>query len=1768
MKRLLLACLFVLSGVASTYATHIVGAELYYVCTDSLTNTYDLTLKMYRDCERGEAPFDNIITLFIFNAQTGAVVQTQNIPVPPTTPQIQPSDWSACVATPPAICVEEGIYQTSITLPPNTGGYHLGWSRCCRNSAISNLSAPLSEGITFLATIPPSADAACNSMPQFDQVPPVFLCVNQPFSFDHSATDSDGDSLAYAITDPYTGINFQGFGTGNPQLGGNNPTVDPFSNPMGPPPYNTVNFQNGFSFTNPFGSGNFNIDPQTGFITATPTQTGIFVFSISVFEYRNGVLLSENRRDFQIHVINCLPQGQPPVISSDLSALSSSNDTIFVTGGQPFCYPVTISDPVPTDQVVAFTVSAAFGNGFFFPPAANFTFSGNNPITGQVCWTPSCTYDGQVIPLIIGANDPNECQNITNVFDTVWVNISSPPNTPPVITPDYSGLTRNVDTLIIRATESFCFDFDIVDPDPADSLIAYTSSPIFNQPNGPSFSVNGSGGNLTGQVCWSPGCDLAGQTFELQFTANDIAPCNTSFPVENTIYVRIINPPNQPPGLTTDLNGNVFSNDTIYVDALDDLCFAFQATDPDAGDQLTLTPLGAIFNGPGAPVVTTNGNNPVQGSVCWTPGCDFENQVVPLVLQVLDQGVCNNVGEAFDTVYVAVAPPPNAPPVITPDLSGTNFSNDSIFVFANDSFCYNFTISDPDPNNVVTGVTVSPLFQAADGPSFSISGNNPAQGQVCWTPGCVYQDQVIPLVISGSDDAGCSSQETVFDTVYIVVATPPNDAPEVVFNTAGLTVDGDTIFVDPEENFCFGVSFLDPNVTQALTAFTQSNIFTQPDGPTFNPSGSNPVQSQICWTPSCDYEGQLIPLVVGATDNGECDNELTVLDTIYIKISEPFTLPPVVEHDLSGLNAVGDTVYIEINQGLCYDFYIADLTPENGVDYAYDFEALTGNSLNQGTISVTIQGDSIFGTVCFDSDCSNGGSLYRSIITGLDKTTCPPFESTRDTVYIKVNTSFQSFAGADTSFCEGSGGVQLNVTPIGGTAPYFFVWYCSDPGGNCGYSSGTSRYSQNPIVNPTDTTTYSVQVTDANGCTSEIDRIEVAVKRQPIVDAGPDVSLCEGGPGITLACEVLNPLQAPGPYVYTWLPPDGLNDPTLRTPRARPDSTTIYTVLVSSANGCTSDNTNLDTLSTIEVAVNPRPRATAGPDEAICLGEEVLLQGFASEAGPAYEYRWTPGTGLNDSTLQAPTASPPFTTTYFLTVWSNGCPSKADSLILTIHPQPTADVGTSYETCADDSVQLNGSASGDSVGIYTYDWSPATGLSDPEAAKPWASPDQTTTYELLATSSFGCESPVYEVTVSVLPTPIADAGADFSFCRGDSVQLNGSFTLAGNPATEPIFTRWTPRSLPDNAFVLDPQVSPGQTTVFTLEVAHNSCATTDEVLVTVTPAPDLRVEADTNRLCEGLATELRAIGGLGNASYDWIPATGLSDPSSANPLAQPTQTTWYHIRLQEGACVAEDSVLITVNPAPLANFFPSIEEGCAELTVGFSPADEGGSALVWNFGDGSPISNEVSPLHTYTEPGAYFVQLTATGAGGCEASFEVGPIVVHARGEADFVSDPPQPGPVMLPDGEVAFSDRSTQALRHYWDFGDGFSATEANPLHSYQTPGEYMVRLTITGAGGCTDEVIYGPYLVQAPSVFIPNVFTPNADGINDEFLVRYEGKDSFRMQIFDRWGRPMFDGNTSSLNSWNGLDPEGQPAKEGVYFYAVKIGDRSYTGDVTLLR
>lgn len=291
MKNLLLLAI-TLSSLLQLRASHIVGGEIFYDCLGG--NSYKVTLKIYRDCN-STSPYDDVLPMTVFNG-LGTQIFDFTIDIPPVV-QLPVTYNNPCVSIPTGICIEEAIYTKVVNLPISTTGYTLSYQKCCRTNSTQNLNNPGEQGITLTIDIPPASDAICNNSPRFNNYPPLLLCTDEPLIFDHSATDPDGDSLVYELCTPYQGGGITLF---PPNCG-----TCPSPIPALPPPYNDVVWAAGFSHLNPFGGPPANIDSQTGLFTATPTVPGFFAVGVCVKEYRDGVLLSTNVRDFIFQVMNC-----------------------------------------------------------------------------------------------------------------------------------------------------------------------------------------------------------------------------------------------------------------------------------------------------------------------------------------------------------------------------------------------------------------------------------------------------------------------------------------------------------------------------------------------------------------------------------------------------------------------------------------------------------------------------------------------------------------------------------------------------------------------------------------------------------------------------------------------------------------------------------------------------------------------------------------------------------------------------------------------------------------------------------------------------------------------------------------------------------------------------------------------------------------------------------------------------------------------------------------------------------------------------------------------------------------------------------------------------------------------------------------------------------------------------------------------------------------------------------------------------------------------
>ena len=227
----------------------------------------------------------------------------------------------------------------------------------------------------------------------------------------------------------------------------------------------------------------------------------------------------------------------------------------------------------------------------------------------------------------------------------------------------------------------------------------------------------------------------------------------------------------------------------------------------------------------------------------------------------------------------------------------------------------------------------------------------------------------------------------------------------------------------------------------------------------------------------------------------------------------------------------------------------------------------------------------------------------------------------------------------------------------------------------------------------------------------------------------------------------------------------------------------------------------------------------------------------------------------------------------------------------------------------------------------------------------------------------------------------------------------------------------------------------------------------------------------------------------------------------------------------------------------------------------------------WNFGDAASgtadTSTQQNPSHTFTSAGAYNVQLiigngtntdtvtqTVNVYNSCiNASFYYSGMYLNCVNDTFF---PP-----------VNYSGAITSYL---WNFGDTTFSNNSNPFHTYAATGSYCVQLNASNALGCADSIQQCSLIVIPDgSVFIPNAFTPNSDGINDGFNDLGVSMTAVTLKIFDRWGELVY--YSEDMNAaWDGTC-KGKPLQGGAYVYEADVtfiggSTKKIKGDVTLLR
>lgn len=319
-----------------------------------------------------------------------------------------------------------------------------------------------------------------------------------------------------------------------------------------------------------------------------------------------------------------------------------------------------------------------------------------------------------------------------------------------------------------------------------------------------------------------------------------------------------------------------------------------------------------------------------------------------------------------------------------------------------------------------------------------------------------------------------------------------------------------------------------------------------------------------------------------------------------------------------------------------------------------------------------------------------------------------------------------------------------------------------------------------------------------------------------------------------------------------------------------------------------------------------------------------------------------------------------------------------------------------------------------------------------------------------------------------------------------------------------------------------------------------------------------------------------------------VPISGQDD----NPSYSYGNDGLYNVELivtTNNGCKDTVNQTVEVYSIPIVNFTADTLAGCAPLEVAFTNNSTNDVSYQWDLGDGTNTASE-NPVHSYIEPDpigdtSYHVQLIVTSPDNCvDTVTYMNYINIWPNPIAEFTLDP-EKATILFP--YIIFTNTSsgdlTPPVTYTWNFGDGspdYIGLDTTHVYSDTDTGTYTIQLIVENGYQCLDTITTDLSIEGDYTLFMPNAFTPNGDGINDTFFPLGIGltdpKFEYTMYIYDRWGDLIF--KSDDINKpWDGKANNGRrQAQADVYVWVIKTIDtkgtvgqkHQYIGHVTLFR
>lgn len=699
-----------------------------------------------------------------------------------------------------------------------------------------------------------------------------------------------------------------------------------------------------------------------------------------------------------------------------------------------------------------------------------------------------------------------------------------------------------------------------------------------------------------------------------------------------------------------------------------------------------------------------------------------------------------------------------------------------------------------------------------------------------------------------------------------------------------------------------------------------------------------------------------------------------------------------------------------------------------------------GQNVTEITVSVSTPADS---------------GWYKLLVAETGKLGSPNCRS-EDSIYIDVHPPLiPGKIESDQNICYGTSPAEFTnlITPTGSDGNFTFTWEKSTD--NVTWTSANEHGLNYTDLSLLTTETYYRRQVSTVCDIGYSDTVTVAIT--PSVTPGAieaDQDLCYGlSPSIF--AETTPAAGGLAPYQYEW---EYSDDSIIWVPIPATNSTTYQSPDISNDRWFRRNIKDSKCAATDGVYSNPVKLIYLRSKEPI-VRDTVFCQqnGNFNPTATGSGLLWYP---TSASATGSPTIAPldlsvPGTYTYFVTQTITGCVSPKSEFSVVVNPKPDL-------TSSDDKICLGiGAELSTTVSNYTgtlsYNWSPATGLTDTDADKTMANPGSTTLYTIMVEDSRGCRDTT-TVNLTVFPKPDLSTN-NYEICKGLDTLIQTSISNT----TGTVNYIWIPTVGLSSATDADVTASPSVSTTYTVYANDSEgCKDTATVDVTVNTKPVLT--ANDIVICNGLSAAINTSisNHTGIATYLWTPSTGLSSTTGASAVANPTSSTIYTVYTEDSkGCKDTVTVNATVNPKPVltANNGSFCEGNSVGISTGISNLT-GVATYSWTPVNGidDPISSSVTanPASTTT------YTIIATDNAGCKdtttSTVTVNPNPIVAIKGGDVC------GNNITLQSEIT---NSTGLLNYLWSPSTGLSVTNTATVNVVPS-AKTTYTLTVTDANLC----------------------------------------------------------------------------------------------------